>query len=71
MKYSDWYRAERAARRAYAAACMRGKARAGSTVDPVTARLASCARACDRAYLAWLAAREQLSQVTIWDDFVR
>jgi hypothetical protein len=71
MKYSDWYRAERKAQKAYAAACKRGNARADSNVDPVTVRLCACARACDKAYLQWLAAKEQLSEVTIWDDFVR
>ena len=71
MKYSDWYRAERKARKAYLAACKRGKARADSPVEPVQALLANCARACDKAYLYWLAVKEQLSEVTIWDDFVR
>jgi hypothetical protein len=71
MRYSDWYRAERKAQKAYAAACKRGKARADSPVDPTTTLLCNYARACDRAYLRWLAVKEQLSQVTIWDDLVR
>jgi len=68
VKYSDWYRAERKASKAYAAACKRGKARADGNPDPVSARLTACARACDRAYLHWVATREQLFEVTTWDD---
>lgn len=71
MKYSDWYRAERKAQKAYAATCTRGKARADGNPDPMSALLVNCARACDASYLRWLAVKEQLAQVTIWDDFVR
>jgi hypothetical protein len=68
MKYSDWYRATRKAEQAYRAACKRGKARAAGNPGPVSARLAACARACDKAYLRWVAEREKLKLVTVWDD---
>lgn len=66
MKYSEWYRAERKAQKAYRAACKRGEARLNNP-DPVSAHLAQCAMACDRAYLAWFAIRGALDNVTEWD----